>query len=153
MLVKSVSRFAIVFLSRCSRSTWKRLVSATPDLAQLHWPEEGLEVAPDDARVVLGAALLRNAVLDPVVGELVEGAVGGCRGPAAFLHVGHPCLLGDERLHRVGVRAEALLLPLAELVGDPDPQGMTFGSFGGHGVGEWPAEGPPETRTPTPRAS
>lgn len=60
------------------------------DLAQLERPERRPQVPPDDALVVLAAALPDRPLVDPVVADFVEGLVGwlgGAEAPSDLLNL------------------------------------------------------------------
>lgn len=122
------------------------------DVRHPHLPEEGAEVRADDARVVLLAALLAGALLEPVVEELVAGHVRVDLGEAAAADVGGLGLvLGELGLSRAEL-VEDRALPLAAGVGPADAPLVTMSNGLGHGVAvSFPRPSPPRPCNPERR--
>ncbi len=125
-----------------------------PDVHHPHFSEEGTEVRPNDAHVVLLAPLVQGALVEPVVEQLVAGLVGVELGQAASADVGGlglvPRKLDLGRAELVEDRA----LALAARVAPADAPLVAMSNGLGHGVRDpFPRRGPPRPCKPERRVA
>lgn len=123
-----------------------------PDVHHPHLSKERAEVGPDDAHVVLRAALVQRALVQPVVEELVAGLVGVDLGQAPAADVGGLGLvLGELDLGRAEL-VEDRALPPAAGVGPADAPLVAMSNGLGHGVAvSFPRPSPPRPCKPERR--